>query len=223
MVTPYDWQEGIGHRAGYVEARLKHGSPVVAVSRPEGILMLSYRRQSPKIYEIYDRLILSSVGQQSDIESIRVAALEFAHQEGFQRSEQEVTIQRVVSAISGSIKRSFGDFGSTPVIARSLFAEVAATPEEDAFMVLDYDGDYALHRGKAIVSGGDAAGEAVLERLQFASDSSTLDEAVEALDAAWRQLASSDPASETDPADGLTREVILLDRSEARLNRFRDL
>src|SRR6476661_1608987 len=112
MLTPYDWQEGIGNRAQYIEGKLAQGSPVLALSRPEGILFFTYRRQTRKIYEIYDRLILAGIGQQSDVDAIRNAALEFASREGFQRSEEDVTIQRVVNALSAPLKRAFGDFGS---------------------------------------------------------------------------------------------------------------
>jgi len=63
MITPYDWQEGIGHRASYVDNKLAQGSPVMAISIGEGILLLTYRRQARKIYEIYDRLAYAAIGQ----------------------------------------------------------------------------------------------------------------------------------------------------------------
>ena len=67
MFTPYDWQEGIGNRASYIESRLAQGAPVLAKSLPDGILLFTYRRQAKKIYEVYDRIVYSGVGQQSDI------------------------------------------------------------------------------------------------------------------------------------------------------------
>ena len=82
MFTPYDWQEGIGHRAQYIQAKLAQGAPVIAVSIPAGILVFTYRRQSRKVYEIYDRIIFAGIGQQSDVEAVRIAALEFASKEG---------------------------------------------------------------------------------------------------------------------------------------------
>ena len=153
MITPFDWQEGIGNRAQYIEGKLRHGSPVVAVSLDAGILVYTRRRQSRKIYEVYDRLVFSAIGQQSDVESLRSAAVEFAHQEGYNRSEQDVTIQRVVTAISTPVKRAFADFSTAPLVARSLFAEVADNIQGDQFYVLDYDGDYHTMQGGAIVSG----------------------------------------------------------------------
>src|SRR5580692_6290588 len=153
MITPYDWQEGIGNRAQYIEGRLATGSPVLAISLEAGILVFTYRRQARKIYEIYDRLIFAGIGQQSDVEAVRVAALEFASKEGFSRSEEDVTIQRVATAMSGPLKKAFSDFSSSPVVARSLFGEVGPTVAEDLYYVLDYDGDYTTSRNYAIVSG----------------------------------------------------------------------
>src|SRR2546423_11440604 len=123
MLTPYDWQEGIGHRAQYVENKLEQGSPVLALSIKEGILLVTYRRNARKIFEIYDRLAFAAVGQQSDIESLRVAAVDFAHQEGFNRSEQDVTIQRVVTALSGAGEKTFCEFSNSPVVVGARFAE----------------------------------------------------------------------------------------------------
>jgi len=71
MFTPYDWQEGIGNRAQYIEGKLAQGVPVLAISLSEGILIFTYRRQSRKICEIYDRLVFAAIGQQSDVEARR--------------------------------------------------------------------------------------------------------------------------------------------------------
>jgi hypothetical protein len=62
VFTPYDWQEGIGNRAQYIEGKLAQGVPVLAVSLEEGILLFTFRRQARKIYEIYDRLLLRALG-----------------------------------------------------------------------------------------------------------------------------------------------------------------
>src|SRR5580700_2953899 len=133
MLTPYDWQEGIGNRAQYIEGKLVSGSPVLAVSLPDGILLYTFRRQARKIYEIYDRLVFAGVGQQSDVEALRMSALEFASREGYNRSDEDVTIQRVATAMSAPLKRAFSDFSTSPLVARSLFGEVGSTLEEDLF------------------------------------------------------------------------------------------
>ncbi len=71
MQTPYDWQEAIGQRAQYVATRLKSGVPVVGLSVQEGVLAMTMRRNAPKLYEVYDRLMMGVIGQQSDVEQLR--------------------------------------------------------------------------------------------------------------------------------------------------------
>ena len=139
MLTPYDWQEGIGHRQSYIQARLAAGTPVLMLSVKEGILGFAVRRQTPKIYEVYDRLMLGAIGQQSDVESMRQAAIEFAHQEGYNRSEDDVTITRVVAALGLPMKRAFADFNSIPFVVQGIFAEVGAECSEDRIIILDSD------------------------------------------------------------------------------------
>jgi proteasome alpha subunit len=217
MLTPYDWQEGIGHRAQYVENKLAQGSPVLAVSIEEGILILTLRRNVRKVFEIYDRLAYAAVGQQSDIEALRVAAIDFAHQEGFNRSEQDVTIQRVVNALSNPIKKAFGDFSTSPFVARLLFAEVGVKPENDSYAVLDFDGDYATRKRFAFVANSEESASILEERLNAISGKKLkLDKAQKELEDAWR---ASRPEDATD--EGLGLEAVLLERSDEHENRFR--
>ncbi len=222
MYTPYDWQEGIGNRAQYIEAKLAQGVPVLAVSVAEGIVLFTYRRQARKIYEVYDRLVFSGVGQQSDVEALRTAAVDFAHQEGYNRSEQDVTIQRVATALTAPLKKAFADFGSAPLVARSLFAEVSESAEEDTYYILDYDGDYAISRGSAVLAGSEsqiAGFEGKLDSVQ----SMTPAKAVESLQDIWQAGMETDERTLKDVLEGLTAEAVLLERQEVRENRFRVL
>lgn len=215
MLTPYDWQEGIGHRAQFVESRLAQGAPILAISRPEGIVMVTGRRQVPKLVEIYDRMALGAIGQQSDVEAIRVAAVEFAHREGFNRSEEDVTVQRLVAGLSTSIKRAFSDFNTSPIVARALFAEVNESPAADVFVVLDFDGDYRTHSLHAAVVGKtpEFGLDEALSEIQ--AGPGTLKESTDALVDLWKKL--------TPESGDLTLEGLLLDRSPLRENRFRTL
>jgi proteasome alpha subunit len=223
MYTPYDWQEGIGNRAQYIEGKLATGSPVLAVSLPEGILVYTYRRQARKIYEIYDRLLFAAVGQQSDVEAIRIGALEFASREGYNRSEEDVTIQRVATGMSAPLKKAFSDFSVAPLVVRCLFAEVGLTPEDDLYFVLDYDGDYAVTRHKAVVAGTLEVGTDLESRLDGFSASSP-EEALALLRTVWKF--GVDPESQKSDEEifaTLKPEALLLERSDARENRFRSL
>ncbi len=224
MFTPYDWQEGIGNRAAYIEGKLAQGSPVLALSLDEGILYFTYRRQAQKIYEIYDRLIFAAVGQQSDVEALRMAALEFTSREGYNRSDEDVTIQRVVTALSASIKKAFGDFGSAPLVARSLFAEVNETPEKDIFYLVDYDGDYSISRGYGVIAGEAEMTDRLRGKLAGIKSDTKPDQAIDQLREIW--LSGMNPEGQQpdeDLLDALSPEAILLERSDARENRFRVL
>lgn len=220
MLTPYDWQEAIGNRAQYIETKLASGLPVLAVTLQSGILMLTYRRQSRKIFEIYDRLIMGAVGQQSDVEALRVAAVDFAHQEGFSRSEEDVTLQRVVTALSAPIKRAFSDFSYSPNVAQALFAEVGTSPEEDQFAVLEFDGDFGTRTGAAFLAHGEVA-SAFQERLDgFSWEGKSTESALEELTGLW-QSAFTRAGGEI--PEGLDREAVLLERAPRGERRLRTL
>ena len=216
MMTPYDWQEGIGHRAQYVESRLASGIPVVAVSLDSGILAVTYRRQSRKIFEIYDRLMFAGLGQQSDVEAARVAAIDFCHQEGYQRSEQDVTIQRAVAAISEPVKHSFADFSRPPVVAKVLFMQVGESPSLDRYYEINYDGDFNSERGACFLTGNDAASEVLrtgLDEIKLAGMS--VDEAINTLDGLI--VKSMDPEGSLSPEEtsaGLTLEAAVMEREK---------
>lgn len=225
MQTPYDWQEAIAHRADFIEERLSQGTPAIAVSIDVGILFYTYKRQARKLFEIYDHLAMAGIGQQSDVEAIRMAALDFAHQEGFQRSEQDVTIARVVNAISTPIKRSFADFSSAPVVARALFAEVGPAPALDKYLMLDYDGDFHARTGFGFVASTQEMADALDKRLEAAHlATAPLETALKELDSIWREAVEQDPRVLVNPLqDDISKEVAILERTEAQESKFRYL
>ncbi|MBX3111895.1 MAG: hypothetical protein KF857_07785 [Fimbriimonadaceae bacterium] len=223
MMTPYDWQEGIGHRAQYIESRLQSGVPVAAVSIPEGVLVATYRGHARKVFEVYDRLVYSAVGLQSDVEALRVAAVDFCHQEGYARSEADVSVQRVATALSAPVKRAFADFSMAPLILRCLFAEVDDSPDKDRYYKLDYDGDYSVRRYGAVVAGSADAYDTLHQKLK--DDDFTemkLDDALANLREAV--LVAMDPDG-SKARDGelpeLTFEAALLERGADKARRFR--
>ena len=224
-MTPFDWQEGMGHRAQYVESRLAAGVPVVAVSTLDGVLAVTYRRQSRKLFEVYDRLMYAAIGQQADVESLRMITIDFAHREGYQRSEQDVTIRRVVAALSEPVKKAFGDFRASPLVVQALFAEVGADPERDRYYVLEYDGDYRLSRRSCALAGTEQAKQMLQSKLdELDTGSRPASEWVEPLAAVVR--AALDPEGERNPAEvlaGLQVEAALLEREGITARRFRTL
>lgn len=152
--TPYDWNQSIQTRMEYIEERLRDGSPVAGLSIPEGVLLLSVHRTQRKIYEIYDRLVFGGIGNQSDLETMRNAAIDFAHREGFQRSPDDVTAHRLVgSVLSPALKKAFGDPFTAPFVFRGLFAELGDRPEQDMFYALGFDGEFKNENRYSVVAG----------------------------------------------------------------------
>ena len=220
MITPYDWQEGIGNRAQYIEGKLQHGSPVLAVSLNAGILIYTRRRQSRKVFEIYDRLAFSAIGQQSDVEALRSAAVEFAHQEGYNRSEQDVTIQRVVTALSAPVKKAFADFSSGPLVARSVFAEIGDSVDGDIYFILNYDGDYHQTKRAAAVAGTPELQEQAEGSLAEISANTNPQDAASTLAEVWESTFES-ADMDAKELSALVAECMLVERDTQREDRFR--
>ena len=122
---PYRWLEAIGNRREYIQEQMKGGTPVFAISRPQGILLVGVGQGQSKVFEIYDRHAFAALGHPVDIERVRQAAIEAAHLEGFNRSAKDVTLRRLISfALSTTLKNSFEQIFSPPFIVESIFAEV---------------------------------------------------------------------------------------------------
>lgn len=215
----------MGHRSEYVESRLKSGTPVLLVSIEAGILALTVRRHARKIYEIYDRLLLGAIGQQSDVEQIRVSAIEFSHQEGFQRSEDDVTIQRVVNALSQPLKRAFGDFNTAPFVFRGLFGEVGDTPSDDAIFLLDYDGDFSMLNRRGYLAGDQDTADRLKASLgELDLDKLTPSKAIDHLKKIWANALEPDGNRDFESlTENLYPEIALLARHPEGEERFKAL
>jgi len=139
---PYRWVEAIATRRDYIEMQLATGSPVVALGYAEGILLFTVGQQ--KLFEIYDRIALGAIGHPGDIERLRMAAIELASTEGFTRSAGDVSLRRLAYySLSPVMKNAFEQIYGAPFLARLLFVEIGATPTDDLFLEVEYDG--AIH------------------------------------------------------------------------------
>jgi proteasome alpha subunit len=233
MYSPYDFNQSIAHRAEYVEERLKSGSPVVGLSYDKGVLLFTVRRNQRKVFEIYDQLMFSAIGAQADVEAVRLAAIDFAHQEGFARSPDDVSIQRLVGfVLSPVIKRAFGDPMTAPNVLRAVFAEVGKTPEQDAFFVLNYDGEFSNSSRFGFAAGSAAGEDAMLAELEKHSDIPDLPTALRRAADAWSAgstpIAEGDASEESDHGeprsvvwDEGTLEAGVLERDTPRESKFR--
>jgi proteasome alpha subunit len=186
LYTPFDFNEIVSHKKDYCEDRLRQGSPVVGAAYDGGLMLLTVRRTQRKVYEIYDRHMFSAIGNQSDIETLRLSAINIAHQEGFERSPDDVTMHRLVGfTLSPALKRAFSEQLTIPLVVRALFAEIGRTQEGDGFYVLNYDGEFRQHTGSAAVAGTQAAEDQMLERLGTSTREMTRAEAARQSLAAW--------------------------------------
>lgn len=155
----FQWLEAIRDRGEYVRDQLSQATPVFAISRPEGILLVGVVLGQSKIFEVYDRQGFAGLGNPVDIEKIRQLAIESTHLEGFKRSPEDVTLRRLMSfSLSPALKNSFESVFQPPLIVEGVFAEVGDTPEEDVLMEFSYDGNFAaVQDGLAVVSANKAA------------------------------------------------------------------
>jgi proteasome alpha subunit len=220
---PYRWLEAISNRREYIQEQLKGSTPVFALSRPEGILLLGVGRGQSKVFEIYDRHGFAALGHPVDIERLRQAAIEAAHLEGFNRSGKDVTLRRLISfALSTSLKGSFEQIFSPPFIVESIFAELGTKPEQDVLVRVHYDGNNHYETSGVLVAGTDrkyeeeAAGW--LRRHLKAEDS--LGHIAGLCLRAWQAIVETKPfaelaatAASPPTIAGRTVEVALLDRA----------
>jgi proteasome alpha subunit len=158
---PYRWLEAISNRREYIRDQLKGGTPVFAVSRPEGILLLGVGQGQSKVFEIYDRHGLAALGHPVDIEKLRQGAIEAAHLEGFNRSARDVTLRRLISfSLSSMLKNAFEQVFAPPFIVESIFAELGETEAQDTLVRLHYDGDHYYSSSRVVVAHRDGSTDA---------------------------------------------------------------
>lgn len=169
---PFRWMEAISTRHSYVQAKLKKGQPVLAVPYQGGALMMGFTAQPGKIFELYDRIALGSLGHPADVERLRMTLLDMAHLEGFNRSEKDVTIARLLQfGIAPAMKQNFEEVMRAPYLVRLLFAEIDFD-NRPAFFRLNYDGHSEIFKKGAVISGNDKESEWIqkqIEQTDFAS------------------------------------------------------
>jgi len=219
---PYRWVEAIANRREYIETQLAPGSPIAALSYRDGILFVTVGRARQKLFEIYDRIALGAIGHPGDIERLRMAAIELASTEGFTRSAGDVSLRRLAFySLSPVLKTAFEQVYGAPYLARMIFAEVGATPAEDLFLRLEYDGAIAANGSAAgpqpprfcVISGTARAAELMEELLRRDHHpSGTLQAAMKVALDAWS--AGDLPAAEEATKEIPSHEKLLKHRQE---------
>ncbi len=218
---PYRWVEAIANRREYIETQLAPGSPIAALTYRDGILFVTVGQARQKLFEIYDRIAMGAIGHPGDIERLRMAAIELASTEGFTRSAADVSLRRLAFySLSPLLKTAFEQVYGAPFLARMIFAEVGATPAEDLFLRVEYDGAIAAQIGKkqagyCAISGTARATTLMEELLARDHDASaTLHGAMKVALDAW-SVGSLPPNEEETPA--LPAHAALLEHRNARL------
>ena len=159
---PYRWIEAVGNRRQYLDDQFKQGSPIVGLSFQGGILLLTFSRGTPKLYEIYDRIALGGMGHPADLEQLRFTLLDVAHVEGFNRSPSDVTGNRLMKySLAPMIKQAFEEIFKAPLIAKIILADIGMEPERDVFLTIDYDGSFEEGHEVSVV----AANHAIQRRM----------------------------------------------------------
>ncbi len=162
---PYRWLEAIGNRREYVQGQLEGGSPVFALSLPDGILLVGVGTGQSKVFEIHDRLALAGLGHPADLERLRQSLIDAAHLEAFTRASEDVALRRLVSfGLGPQLKTAFEQIFSPPFLARLLLAEVGPHPEADTLVRLAYDGSYHLQHGGLLIAADDPAREGAAQK-----------------------------------------------------------
>lgn len=219
---PYRWLEAVSNRREYIQEQMRGGTPVFALSRPEGILLLGAGVGHSKVFEIYDRHGFAALGHPVDIEKLRQAAIEAAHMEGFNRSSKDVTLRRLISfALSTTLKHSFEQIFSPPFIVESVWAELGDTPAQDVLVRVHYDGNHHYETSGVLLAHIDPKkeDEAAAWLRKHLKPEQSLNHAAGLCLVAWQTLVDGKPFADLAPPEnppvtipGKTIEAALLDR-----------
>ena len=215
---PYRWVEAIANRREYIEHQLAGGSPIAGLSYRGGILFFTLGRERQKLFEIYDRIGLGTIGHPGDIERLRMTAIEITSTEGFARSAHDVSLRRLANySLSPALKTAFEQVYGPPYLARMLFAELARDGAPNTFLRLDYDG--SIHtNGRAVgrpfeefgVISGTAASAAKMETFlrEQTLPAATLEKALDIALEAWtigHLTLSGEPTEEMPSAEDVAK------------------
>jgi proteasome alpha subunit len=185
---PYRWLEAMANRREYVRDQLKGGSPVFAVSLPDGILLLGVGGGQSKVFELFDRHALAGLGHPADIEKVRQAAIDAAHLEAFTRAAEDVSLRRLIGfGLSPQLKAHFDQIFTAPFLVELLLAELGAAPGHDLLFRLHFDGAFQVQSGGVVMAASqpeaESAGQTWLN--ETLRDKTSRSEVVDLLLQAW--------------------------------------
>lgn len=238
---PYRWVEAIRNRREYLEEQLSAGSPIVALSFKDGVLLTTVGGGTSKLYEIYDLIAFGGVGHPADLEKLRNVVLDIAHIEGFNRSPLDVTVRRLMKfGLAPMVKQAFEEVLHAPYIAKIVMAEVNPTSGKALFFRLNYDGVFEEREQNMVLAGTPSLTRRMEEFLGRAGATASLPfgEALQVALRTWAVSGYTAPseaetnegaaptATELDPilkkslGGGLV-EAVLLDRNQPGSSKYR--
>lgn len=154
LEDPYRWAEAVANRRDYIENQLRIGSPVVGIGYQDGALLLTLGQGQQKLFEVYDRIAMASIGHSADIEKLRQAGIDMAHQIGFNYSDADVTLQQIVHfGLGPTVKTAFDEYIRSPYLVRILLAELSGIDDKKTFYTVDYDGAFYKTEGWCVLGG----------------------------------------------------------------------
>ncbi len=169
---PFRWMEAISTRHSYVQEKLRKGQPVLGIPFNEGAMLLGFTPQPGKIFEVYDRIALGSLGHPADVERLRMTLLDMAHLEGFNRSDKDVTLARLLQfGIAPALKQNFEEVMRAPYLVKLLLAEIDFN-DQPLFFRLNYDGHWEQFKTGSVIGGNEKESEFTqkeIDKKDFAS------------------------------------------------------
>ena len=150
---PYRWTEAVSNRHGYVQSKMQKSQPVLAVPYNEGAILLAICPQPGKVYEVYDRIAMGGAGHPADVERLRMVLLDMAHLEGFNRSERDVTLTRLVQfGLAPALKQNFEEVQRAPYLVQLVLVEIGPD-DSNRFFKINYDGHWETFKAGTIIGG----------------------------------------------------------------------
>jgi len=202
---PYRWMEAVANRREYVREQLKGGSPALAASLPEGIILLGVGAGQSKVFELFDRHALAGLGHPADIEKIRQAAIDAAHTEAFTRAPEDVSLRRLVGfGLSPQLKTNFEQIFTAPFLVELLLVEIGAEMGKDLLLRLHFDGAFQFQAGGVMVAASQPESEAAAQAWlsQALAQKTDRSEVVNLMLQAWWCLKEHKPFGEAMPNEG---------------------
>ncbi|MGV7220874.1 MAG: proteasome subunit alpha [Nitrospinales bacterium] len=166
---PFRWMEAIATRHSYVQEKIKNGQPVIGVPYKDGSLLLGFAPQPGKIFEIYDRIALGALGHPADVEKLRMTLLDTAHLEGFNRSDKDVTLARILQfGIAPGMKQNFEEIARAPYLVQLLMTELDFNGHPHFFR-MNYDGHWEILKKGGAIAGDPELMEWIQNKIEATS------------------------------------------------------